>query len=407
MSLPPPCHRPHLQLTWSDEQTEATGFLVIDSLLRGVASGGLRMRPGCTLAEVADLARAMTLKEALVAAPGERYTPFGGAKGGIDFDPRDPAAPGVLHRFVAAVRPLVETTWAVGEDLGTTQRDIDCAIAASGLSSCVHAALRYVPDGTEAGLARVTAAFAVDVDGLGLGDVVGGYGVACATLATLAEHGEHAAGRTAMVQGFGSMGGAAARYLARAGMRVVGIVDRDGVVVDPAGLDVERLLAGRSSDGRMDRRGLPTVGVRTLPRTDWLDIPADVLVTAATSYAVGADNASAVRCRYLVEAANVSVRPEAEVALRHRGIVVVPDILANFAANSWWWWTLFGDIGPDATEALGLIEQRMRTLVERVFARARRTGEDPRTVATAFATAQHDRLRATEQAAARTLSPVA
>lgn len=394
--------RPHLQLTWFDEQTGARGYLVVDSLLRGVASGGLRMQPGCTMAEVADLARAMTLKEALVPEAGERYQPFGGAKGGIDCDPRDPAAAGVLRRFLKAVRPLVETTWAVGEDLGTTQQDIDEAVAAAGLSSCVHAALRHVPDGGEAGLARVEAAFAVDVDGLGLGDVVGGYGVACATLATLAEHGEQATGRTAVVQGFGSMGSSAARYLAMAGMRVVGVVDRDGLVTDPAGLDVEALLAGRTADGLVERCGLRA---RNAPCSDWLTVPADVLVTAATSYAVGPENEAQVQCRYLVEAANVSVRPTAEAALRERGIVVVPDVLANFAANSWWWWTLFGDIGPDAADALGLIERRMTALVGRVFDRARRSGEDPRTVAAGLARSRHDRLRGGEGAPA--LNPVA
>ncbi|MGW0520235.1 Glu/Leu/Phe/Val dehydrogenase dimerization domain-containing protein [Crossiella sp. NPDC003009] len=384
--------RPHLRLTWFDDRTEATGHLVIDTLGLGVASGGLRMRPGCTMAEVAALARAMTLKEALVYEPGRRYLPFGGAKGGIDFDPRHPEAPGVLRRFVEAVRPLLATHWAVGEDLGTSQEAIDEAVAAAGLRSCVHAALRHVPDGAEAGLDRVAKAFAVEVDGLGLGDSVGGYGVVQAVLATLAEHGETPAGKTAVVQGFGSMGGAAARYLDRAGLRVVAIADRAGTVADPAGLDVAALLAGRSRDGLLPRENLPA-GARLLDREEWRSCQADVLVTAAVSEAVTAANQAEVRGRYLVEAANVSVTAAAEAALLARGVVVVPDFLANLAANAWWWWTLFGDIGPTGAEAFAMIEKTMWRLAGAVFGSARQTGQTPRAAATAIAEGHRESLR--------------
>ncbi|WP_320779715.1 Glu/Leu/Phe/Val dehydrogenase dimerization domain-containing protein [Streptomyces sp. CRN 30] len=379
---------PYLQLTWYDEQTDAQGYLVIDRLLRGVASGGLRMRPGCTLSEVTDLARTMTLKESLVHQPGDRYLPFGGAKGGIDFDPSSPEAPGVLTRFLGAVSPLVETYWAVGEDLGTRQEDIDAAVTAAGLRSCVHPALRHVPDGAEAGLRRIDHAFAIRIDGLGLGDTVGGYGVAQAVLATLAETDENPVGLTAVVQGFGSMGGAAARYLARAGMRVVAVVDQDGVVADPDGLDVETLLARRSSAGLVDRDRLPP-GARLLPGDEWLSVASDVLVTAAASYAVDDANEDEVRCGYLVEAANVSVLPSAERALLKRGVIVVPDFLANFAANSWWWWTLFGDVDADAGEALAKIDKTMWRLVEDVFAEVRATGLSPRAVASRLAERNH------------------
>ncbi|MET9366379.1 Glu/Leu/Phe/Val dehydrogenase dimerization domain-containing protein [Streptomyces griseoflavus] len=383
---------PHLHVTWTDEPTGATGYLVIDRLLRGASSGGLRMRPGCTLAEVADLARAMTLKEALVYRPEDRYTPFGGAKGGIDFDPAHPEAPAVLERFLRAVRPLVETYWSVGEDLGTRQEDIDRAFDSIGLRSCVHAALPFVEDGAEAGLTRISEAFAVEVDGLGLGDTVGGYGVAQSVLSVLAEHQELPAEQTAVVQGFGSMGGATARYLSRAGIRVVAVVDRDGVVLDERGIDVERLLADRSPAGLVNRATLPP-GATLLPVGDWLTVQADVLVTAAASYAVDETNCAEVRARYLVEGANVSVLPAAEAALAARGVVVVPDFAANFAANSWWWWTLFGDIGPHADEALTKIEKTMRDITAEIFQRVRATGVTPRQAATAISEEKLRRAR--------------
>ena len=89
-------HDSYLELTWTDEVTGIKGYVVIDTLSRGVAGGGLRMRDGVTLDEVRDLAQAMTLKEAVVYTPGDRYIPLGGAKGGIDCDPYDPRARDVL-----------------------------------------------------------------------------------------------------------------------------------------------------------------------------------------------------------------------------------------------------------------------------------------------------------------------
>ena len=112
---------PLLSLTWTDHLTGRQGFLVVDRLVRGVSSGGLRMRAGCTLDEVAGLARGMTVKEALHYDPANRYVPLGGAKGGIDCDPRAPEAYPLLVRYLRAMRPYIESCWTTGEDLGLTQ----------------------------------------------------------------------------------------------------------------------------------------------------------------------------------------------------------------------------------------------------------------------------------------------
>ncbi|WP_305883940.1 Glu/Leu/Phe/Val dehydrogenase dimerization domain-containing protein [Crossiella sp. SN42] len=109
---------PLLELTWTDPITGKRGFLVIDRLVRGVCSGGLRPCEGCTLSEVRALARGMTAKEALNYDPAARSLPLGGAKGGINCSPYDPASRQVLRRYLEAVRPYLETTWATGEDLG-------------------------------------------------------------------------------------------------------------------------------------------------------------------------------------------------------------------------------------------------------------------------------------------------
>ncbi|MFC0531000.1 Glu/Leu/Phe/Val family dehydrogenase [Phytohabitans kaempferiae] len=372
-----------LEVTWTDEVTGKRGYLVIDRLVRGAASGGLRMREGCTLDEVRDLARGMTLKEAVVYSPGDAYVPFGGGKGGIDCAPYDPGARGVMARYVAAMKPLLEAYWSAGEDLGVRQDVLEAVAIEAGLRSTIDAALRLVPD-PAAALRRVRAGFAVTDAGISLADLVGGYGVAEVTLATAERMGLLHSGARAVVQGFGSMGGATARYLSRAGVPVVGICDAFGVVAHPDGLDVEALLRTRDGYGRLDRTALRP-GDRELPREEWLAVEAEILVPAALSYVLTEANVDAVTARLVVEAANVPTTAGAEAALTDRGVPVIPDFVANVATNAWWWWTLFGDIAPTAEAAFAKISTTLRGLLHEMLDRAARTGGSPRAAALVMA----------------------
>jgi glutamate dehydrogenase (NAD(P)+) len=198
----------------------------------------------------------------------------------------------------------------------------------------------------------------VTVDGVSLDELVGGYGVAQAALAGIEHLGLQ--NPTAFVQGFGSMGGATARYLAEAGVQVVGLADVHGVVANPEGLDVETLLRTRDSHGSIDRTTLRPQDGR-LDRDAWLDVQADVLVPAATSYAIHRDNAHAVKAKLVVEAANMPITADANL-----DALVIPDVIANSATNSWWWWTLFGDVEPTAESAFAKIGTTMRRLVAQV-----------------------------------------
>ncbi|CAL9380579.1 Glutamate dehydrogenase [Streptomyces sp. enrichment culture] len=374
---------PLLSLTWTDHVTGRHGYLVVDRLVRGVSSGGLRMRAGCTLDEVAGLARGMTMKEALHYDPRSRYVPLGGAKGGIDCDPRDPAAYGLLVRYLRAVRPYVECFWTTGEDLGLTQDLVDRAAAEAGLVSSVQAVYPLLDD-ESAARRRLADAFAVEVDGIGLDALVGGCGVAESVLTALDRAGVPYAGTRVAVQGFGTMGGATARFLARAGLTVVAVADVEGTIADPAGLDVEALLAARDAFGTVDRSALRP-GDRKLPCEAWLSADAEVLVPAAVSYAVDSGNQHRITARWIAEAANMPVVPEAEETLTSRGVTVLPDVVVNSGTNAWWWWTLFGDIGADADEALAHTRRAMRTLTDRMLARAEADATTPRAAAHALA----------------------
>ncbi|MFD7717600.1 Glu/Leu/Phe/Val dehydrogenase dimerization domain-containing protein [Streptomyces sp. NPDC059814] len=373
---------PLISLTWTDHVTGRQGHLVVDRLVRGVSSGGLRMRAGCTLDEVTGLARGMTMKEALhfdADRAGARYVPLGGAKGGIDCDPRDPAAYGVLVRYLRAVRPYVENIWTTGEDLGLSQDLVDRAAAEAGLVSSIEAVYPLLDDETAA-RQRLADAFAVEVDGIGLDELVGGCGVAESALAALDRDGVAYDGARVAVQGLGTMGGATARFLSRAGLRVVAVADVKGTIANPAGRGVEALLSARDAHGTVDRGALRGTD-RELPAGAWLDRDVEVLVPAAVSYAIDATNQARIRARWVVEAANMPVLPEAEALLAERGITVLPDVVVNSGTNAWWWWTLFGDIGAGADEAFAHTRRAMRALVELVLTRAAADGCTPRAAA--------------------------
>ncbi|WLW50669.1 Glu/Leu/Phe/Val dehydrogenase dimerization domain-containing protein [Streptomyces sp. YU58] len=374
---------PLISLTWTDHVTGRRGHLVVDRLVRGVSSGGLRMRAGCTLDEVAGLARGMTMKEALHYHPGSRYIPLGGAKGGIDCDPRDPEAYPLLVRYLRAMRPYVESFWTTGEDLGLSQDLVDRAVAEAGLVSSVQAVYPLLDD-EAAARRRLADAFAVEVDGLGLDELVGGCGVAESVLTALDRAGVPHRGTRVAVQGLGTMGGATARFLTRAGLTVVAVADIKGTIANPAGLDVEALLAARDAHGTVDRAALRP-GDLELPGEAWLSAEAEVLVPAAVSYAVDTENQERITARWIVEAANMPVLPEAEALLSARGVSVLPDVVVNSGTNAWWWWTLFGDIGPDAEEAFGHTRRSMRALVELMLLRAETDGTTPRAAAHAIA----------------------
>ncbi|TWP37015.1 Glu/Leu/Phe/Val dehydrogenase dimerization domain-containing protein [Leekyejoonella antrihumi] len=370
---------PHLQVIWTDPVTGRQGFVVIDRLVRGVSSGGLRMRSGCTLAEVQGLAAGMTRKEALHYDPRGKYVPLGGAKGGIDCAPEDPGARAMLVRYLDAVRAIIERHWTTGEDLGLRQDTIDEAITEIGLTSSVQAIYPLLDNPARA-RRRLADAFEVTVDEVSLPELVGGLGVAQSALTAMEHRGVVPGESRAVIQGFGSMGGATARYLAAAGVTVVGLADVRGTVSNPRGLDVERLLRGRDPLGGIDRDLLDPAD-RQLGVEDWLDLDCDVLVPAATSYCITPANQGRIRAGHVVEAANMPTLPEAETQLRDRGVEVIPDFVANSATNAWWWWTLFGDITADATVAQDHVRTAMDRVVSQMLEQADAQQSSPRAAA--------------------------
>jgi glutamate dehydrogenase (NAD(P)+) len=391
---------PRLRVIWTDPVTGRKGYAVIDRMVNGLAGGGTRMREGVSLGEVERLARTMSFKNGAFNLPG------GGAKGGIDIDPHDPEARGMLSRYVRAMRPLYRSGWGTAEDLGVTQELLSEVFAEQGMGLTVQAMLDRSGD-PDAARRRVSRGLAISVEGVGLADCVGGYGVAAAAAACAEHKGWDISDMRAVVQGFGSMGGSSARYLARLGARLVGVVDVNGVVTNPDGLDVERLLKSRSPLGEIDRSALRRDD-RQAPRETWLDVEADIIVPAAVADVITGENCGQVKARMVVEAANIPTTEEAERLLHERGVVVIPDYVANGGANAWWWWTILGVIEPDAEQSFRHVSEVMRETVKRMLERAEAKGIIPREAADQLSMANLDRLAESlgEDASQAPLAPV-
>jgi glutamate dehydrogenase (NAD(P)+) len=375
---------PMLRVEWTDSVTGRKGYVVVDRLVNSIAGGGTRVRAGLTAGEIERLAKTMTYK------CGAMNLAAGGAKGGIDCDPHDPGMRDMLVRFVSAMRPLLDSYWATAEDMGISQEELDSVFSEVGLGMSVNAALKATGDPATA-TDRVRKGLAVKVGGIGLADVIGGYGVAEAAVAAASHLGLALDESSAVIQGFGSMGGATGRYLQEHGVRVVGVVDVNGAIVNPDGLDVETLLASRNEHAEVDRGALRPTD-RELPREEWLSIPAEIIVPAAVPDVLTAENADLVGARLVVEAANIPTTAEAQQRLHERGVVVVPDFVANSGANSWWWWTMGGDIGADPEQAFKRVGEAMRDTVTRMLDYAGEHGVLPRAAAAHIAEENLDRL---------------
>ncbi|NEW37727.1 glutamate dehydrogenase [Nocardia cyriacigeorgica] len=362
---------PYLRLHWTDSLTGAVGYLVVHTVRGGLATGGTRMRVGCTLSEVEDLARGMADKTATFDLP------VGGAKGGIDFDPKDPRAVDVLARFCEAMRPWLDTHWVTAEDLGVPQHLLDEVFDEIGLGQSYHAAIKRADD-PAATLERVRKGLNAAVEGgFLLGDVVGGYGVAHACLAAAVWWGRAPARTTVAIQGVGTMGGAAAYYLHDAGMKITAVADAAGTLHCADGLDIPALLDLRDGYGEIDRSRLPE-GIEQLPRAAVLAADVDILVPAAISYAIAPDNSFDVRARIIVEAANAATTPEAEAMLAARGIPVVPDFVANAGAVAWAWWLLLGQVDDTPENSFDRLRTVMHTKVSQLLATWAEQGVTPR-----------------------------
>jgi glutamate dehydrogenase (NAD(P)+) len=359
--------------TWTDNLSPAKGHFVIDCLKSGLCAGGIRMRAGATLQEAQRLARTMTYKLAAMDIP------YGGAKAAIDYDPMLPNSYEVLRRFLFMHYPFISEFWDTSEDLGTKAEDIERILLEVGIPSSHYAAISKA-DNSQKLLGHLAKAASLEVESLTMTDMVTGYGVAQAALAALEFINEKSSDCNFVVQGFGSVGGSAARYLAKAGCPVVAVADALGTIYFVDGLDVEDLLKRRDRSGVISRLGLPGK-YEMLPRDEWLRIEADILVPAAVADVIREDNCGLIKARLIVEGANIPTTPEAETRLFERGILVIPDFVANAGAVGYICSILLGRITPEVEEALAYLQTQIRSTTRRSLVAGSKLQMTPRQAA--------------------------
>lgn len=348
----------------SDQTVGLEAVVVIDNVAVGPAIGGTRMATDITVDEVARLARAMTFKNAAAGLP------HGGAKSGIKADPRMPYPDKVqlIRAFGRAIRPL--TDYTPGPDMGLDER-----LMAHLRETC----------GRAVGLPAVLGGIPLDVLG------ATGYGLAvCADAA--AELGVVTlSGARVVIQGFGAVGTHAARFLVERGAVVVAVSDSRGAVANPVGLDVSGLLAHKSAGESVSSFG----GGTPVASDSLIAMDCDIWIPAARPDVFTATNVGDVKAHLILQGANIPATADAERMLHERGVVMVPDFIANAggvicAAVEY--------AGGSVAQAFEAITEKIGANTRLVLARSQAEGIRPREAADAIAVARVEEAMSYHQA---------
>jgi glutamate dehydrogenase (NAD(P)+) len=301
----------HIPVSLDDGRLEVfTGYRVQHSIARGPGKGGIRFSPDVTLDEVRALASWMTWKCAVV------NIPFGGAKGGVICDPR------VLSQFELeriTRRYTAEIVDFIGPEKDVPAPDVNTN----------EQTMAWIMD-TFSMHMRHTVTAVVTGKPFDLGGSRGrteatGRGCMLVTLEALKRLGGRPEDACVVIQGFGNVGGMAARLMSRMGFKVVAIIEWDGAVYNKHGLNVEKLMQHRADTGSV----LDFSEAENIDRDEALFLDCDVLLPAATENVITSQNADRVRAKILCEGANGPTTAAADAILAEKRIFVIPDILAN------------------------------------------------------------------------------
>jgi glutamate dehydrogenase/leucine dehydrogenase len=335
------------------------GFLVIDNTARGVGKGGIRMMPGVTAEEVARLARAMTIKNALAGIP------FGGAKAGIAYDPKSGDRKhkrAIVEWFAHALKPLLISKYIAGPDVNTTEVEMGWFVSA--------AKNRKSATGKPKKLG-------------GLPHELGstGFGVAHAARIAAKFAGLDIKKAKIAIEGFGNVGTFAFRFLEEMGAKVVAVSDSRGAIYNPDGLEYQEILKIKQLSGTVTAHAKAA----KLEGRKIFELPVDILIPAALPDVIHAGNISDVQAKIIVEAANIPMRYEYEASLHERGVLVVPDVAANaggvissYAEHKGW----------KAEKMFKLVEQKVSAAVRDVLELSKHKKITPRDAAIALAKAR-------------------
>jgi glutamate dehydrogenase/leucine dehydrogenase len=337
--------QPEIVFHWKDQETEAEGWTVINSLRGGAAGGGTRMRKGLDMNEVLSLAKTMEVKFT-VSGPA-----IGGAKSGINFDPNDPRKRAVLERWFKAVTPLLKHYYGTGGDLNVdADKDVipiteDCGVwhpqegIFNGHFKPTEADKINRIGQLRLGVIKVieNKEFSPDISRkYTIADMLTGYGVAEAVKHYYAIYGGEIKDKRAIVQGFGNVGSAAAYYLTKLGVKVVGIIDRDGGVVNEKGFSMQEMtdLFLAKEGTRLVSKNM--ISFEEINQKIW-SISAEIFIPAAASRLVSKN-----QVQQMIDAGLEVISPGANVPFADKEIFFGPimeytdnylSLLPDFISN--------------------------------------------------------------------------
>jgi glutamate dehydrogenase (NAD(P)+) len=341
------------------------GYRVVYDNSRGPGKGGIRYHPDVNLDDCKALAAWMAWKCAIVDIP------FGGAKGGVACDPlkmSEGELERVTRRYISEIFDLIGPTIDIpAPDVGTSPKVMAWVMDTFSMKK------GYVEPGVVTGKP-------IALGGSGGRLEATGRGLLYVTRETLRRVGRDLSDATVAVQGFGNVGSNAARLVHSAGARVVAVSDVSGAIYNAAGLDMPRVLAYYRETGQL--RGFP--GTQQLDNRALLRLPVDVLLPAAMEGQITRENAAEIQARIIVEGANGPTTPDADEILGRRGILLVPDILANAGGVvvSYFEWVQdrYGYFWKEA-EVIERLEEKMVAAFDAVWSTKEKFEVDARTAA--------------------------
>jgi len=285
------------------------GYRVQHNMARGPMKGGLRYHPAMDEEHAAALANLMTWKTAVVDVP------YGGAKGGINCDPHTLSERDLFQITVRFVEQMKEV---IGPTIDIPAPDVNTNAKIMGW--IMHEYSKYA--GFSPG---IVTGKPLDLFGSEGREAATGRGVMDVLAEALAEQEKSFEGITVAVQGFGNVGSNAARLIAERGAKIVAVADHTGGVSAQTGLNIPALVAWVAEQGGV--KGFPSG--EAFDNSEIITWDADVLVPAALEDAIHKDNAGDVKASIIVEGSNAPTTPEADQILNERGVLIIPDILAN------------------------------------------------------------------------------
>ena len=319
-----------------DPKTGMCGVLVIDNTILGPGKGGIRMMSSVTTEEVFRLARTMTWKCALAKIP------FGGAKSGIIADPKQMAGQKkmeLIRAFSRALKQVCPSLYVAAPDINTGEQEMAAFAEENGSmkSTTGKPAHMCVKPGIKCGIPHEYGSTALGV-------------VQAAFTAANYVDNLNIDNTKAAVEGFGNVGSFVVEYLTQIDVKVVAVSDSKGCIYNPNGIDYKKLANIKAETGSVInyRPG------KVLENKELFELPVDILVPAALPNVITIENVLHVNAKLVVEAANLPVAHEIEKILADRGVLVVPDILANA-----------GGVISSYAEYRGYNPKRMMELVQR------------------------------------------